>query len=96
MEFARGTLDVDWFPEVGDRGWVLLSSDRRQSRKPDELEALRRSRVRAFYFSNATMTAAEQIRAFTKGLTKVVRAVRKQKPPFVKVIRPSGAVEPLL
>jgi hypothetical protein len=74
---------------------VLLSSDRRQSRKPDELAALKRAKVCAFYFSNATLTAAEQIAAFTKGLAQVVRAVRKQSPPFVKIIRPSGAVKPL-
>ena len=80
---------------MGSRGWVLISSDRRQSRKFDELGALRRARVRAFYFSNATMTSAMQIEAFTKGLGRIARAVRKQTPPFVKIIRPSGNVKPL-
>ena len=88
-------MDVNWLPEVGSRGWVLISSDRRQSRKPDELAALKRAKVRAFYFSNAKLTAAEQIDAFTNGLGQIVRAVRKQTPPFVKIIRPSGAVKPL-
>jgi hypothetical protein len=94
-EFAADAPDVEWLPEVGGRGWVLLSSDRRQSRKPEELTALKRARVRAFYFSNATMTSAEQVDAFKKGLRQIVRAVRKQTPPFVKIIRPSGAVKPL-
>ena len=94
-EFARGAPDVDWLPEVGVRGWVLVSSDRRQSRKRDEMEALKRAKVRAFYFSNATMTSAMQIDAFMKGLGRIVRAVRKQAPPFVKIIRPSGDVKPL-
>jgi hypothetical protein len=94
-EFTPGALDVDWLPEVGSRAWVLISSDRRQSRKRDELAALKRAKVRAFYFSNARMTAAAQIEAFTKGLGQIVRAVRKQTPPFVKIIRPSGAVKPL-
>jgi hypothetical protein len=94
-EFARGAIDVDWLPEVGSRGWVLISSDRRQSRKRDELAALKRAKVRAFYFSTATMTGAAQIEAFTSALGRVVRAVRKQTPPFVKIIRPSGAVKPL-
>jgi hypothetical protein len=92
-EFAQAALDVDWLPEIGRRGWVLVSSDRRQSRKRDELTALRSAKVRAFYFSNATMTSAMQIEAFTKGLGQIVRAVRKQTPPFVKIIRPSGEVK---
>jgi hypothetical protein len=94
-EFAREALDVDWLPQVGSKGWVLISADRRQGRKPDELAALKRARVRAFYFSTGTMTATMQIDAFTKGLGQIVRAVRKQTPPFVKIIRPSGAVKPL-
>jgi hypothetical protein len=94
-EFARGALDVDWLPDVGSRGWVLISSDRRQSRKRDELAVLKRAKVRAFYFSSATMTSATQIEAFRKGLGQIVRALRKQTPPFVKIIRPSGAVKPL-
>lgn len=94
-EFAQGAVDVDWLPTVGQRGWVLVSSDRRQSRKPDELAILRRAKVRAFYFSTATMTAADQIGAFTRALGPVVRAVRKQTPPFVKAIRPGGKVKPI-
>jgi PIN like domain len=95
-EFAREALDVDWLPQVGSRGWVLISADRRQSRKSDELAALKQARVRAFYFSTGTMTATMQIHAFRKGLGQIVRAVRKQTPPFVKIIRPSGAVKPLV
>ncbi len=94
-EFPRGALDVDWLPEVGRRGWVLVSADRRQSKKPDELAALKRAKVRAFYFSNATMTSAMQVEAFTRGLGRVVQTVRKQTPPFVKIIRPSGEIKPL-
>jgi hypothetical protein len=94
-EFKPDAFDVDWLPEVGSRGWVLVSSDRRQSRKPEELAALKRAKVRAFYFSTGQLTAAKQIDAFTKGLGQIVRAVRKQTPPFVKIIRPSGAVKPL-
>ena len=39
--------------------------------------------------------SAAQIDAFTKGLGRIVRAARKQTPPFVKIIRPSGTLTPL-
>ena len=26
--FPQGALDVEWLPEVGRRGWVLLPKDR--------------------------------------------------------------------
>jgi hypothetical protein len=94
-EFLRGAADADWLPEIGIRQWVLVSSDRRQSRKPEELSVLKRAKVRAFYFSTATLSADEQVEAFTKALPQIIRAIRKQQPPFVKIIRPGGKVKPV-
>ncbi|WP_338890130.1 hypothetical protein [Rhodococcus sovatensis] len=34
-----GTLDVDWITEVGQRGWVLVTNDRRLRTRPDEAAA---------------------------------------------------------
>lgn len=32
----RGISDVDWIPIVGDRGWVMITNDRRLRTRPDE------------------------------------------------------------
>ncbi|OBB20745.1 hypothetical protein A5761_04380 [Mycolicibacterium setense] len=32
----RGILDTDWIPIVGDRGWVMITNDRRLRTRPAE------------------------------------------------------------
>jgi hypothetical protein len=34
----RGILDTEWIPIVGDRGWVMITNDRRLRTRPDEAE----------------------------------------------------------
>ncbi len=34
--FAPNTPDVDWLKEVGTRGWIVLTHDRRIGYKPNE------------------------------------------------------------
>jgi hypothetical protein len=44
--FAPDTPDEAWLPEVGRRGWVVLTHDERIRYKPNELSAVMRHGVR--------------------------------------------------
>ena len=46
--FGTGTLDVDWLPEVGARGWILITKDKNIRKRETELRALKQAGVRAF------------------------------------------------
>lgn len=48
-EFPRNTDDVDWLPEIGRRGWVLITHDRSIRTRPAEARALRASVVTAIF-----------------------------------------------
>jgi len=34
----RGVLDSEWIPMVGDRGWIMITNDRRPRTRPVEAE----------------------------------------------------------
>jgi hypothetical protein len=44
-DFAPDTEDIDWLPEVGRKGWVVVTGDRRISNKPPERKALEEANV---------------------------------------------------
>jgi uncharacterized protein with PIN domain len=44
-EFPPNTLDVTWIPEIGRRGWVVITADRGISKKPAERKALEEANV---------------------------------------------------
>jgi PIN like domain len=41
-EFPPNTLDVTWIPEIGRRGWVVITADRGISKKPAERKPSRK------------------------------------------------------
>lgn len=47
--FRIDAHDVDWIPEAGRHGWVVISRDFNQRRGDAEREAMRAHKVRALY-----------------------------------------------
>ncbi len=55
--FAVDTKDVDWIPEAGERGWVVVSRDHNQRRREAEHKALVDHNVKAIYLRQAGQPA---------------------------------------
>ncbi len=50
-DFPASTIDVDWLPEIGRRGWVVVTGDRRISKKPPERNALEEANALAVFMA---------------------------------------------
>jgi hypothetical protein len=69
-----------WLEEVGKRGWIALTHDRRIRYKPNERDAV------------GAAPYPDLARAFLTTLPRIERFLRRHKPPFIaKVYRPSPA-----
>ena len=90
--FTRGTPDADWLPLVGEKGWVLLTTDARIRYRFNEKRAVRSNRVRMFYFSTNNLSGQQMAVALENALPKMLRIFAKQKPPYCAAITRSGDV----
>ena len=90
---ARGSLDVDLFPPLGEAGWVLLTKDKNIRRRQIELRALMRSRVAAFVLTSGDLKGEEQAHVFSEALPAMLRILRKNKPPFMARVTAEANVE---
>jgi hypothetical protein len=90
--FARGTADEVWLQFVAERSWVVVTKDKRNRYNEIERDALRRHRVREFYFGSGNFTGAEMAQALTASLAQMKALVREQNPPLVGSISRSGHV----
>lgn len=91
-EFPRGTLDVDWLPVVGAKGWILITKDERIRKRPIEVRALLGAKVKAFVMTAAgEMTGADQGALIARALRRIVRLAARR-PPFIATITASGQV----
>ena len=90
--FAAGTEDVDWLPEVGRRGWCLLTTDARIRSNYLERESVRDNGVRMFYFPKNNLSGKEMGAAILKALPAITALFLSQTPPFIASISKNGDV----
>ncbi len=90
--FAAGTADVDWLPEVGRRGWCLLTTDARIRTNQLERESVRLHCVRMFYFPKNNLSGKEMGIAISKALSSMLSLALSQPAPFMASIGKNGDV----
>jgi hypothetical protein len=89
--FAPDTADEAWLEEIGKRGWIALTHDRRIRYKPNERDAVMRHGVALLVIVGAA-PFPDLARAFVATLPRIEHFLARQKPPFIaKVYRPSPA-----
>jgi hypothetical protein len=92
QHFSRGTDDDVWLPFVADRAWVVLTKDKRNRYNEFEREAVRRSKVREFYFGRGDFSGPEMAQALMQALPEMRNICRSYNAPVVGSITRSGAI----
>ncbi len=94
-DFPPGTLDVDWIPEVGKRGWVVITGDRGISKKPAERKALEEANVISVFMAKGFTTKPifELVSLFIKWWPDIEHAVERVKPGTSLEVNPNGKVD---
>ncbi len=87
-----GALDVEWLPEVGRRGWIVITKDKRISRNELEIAALRNAGVGAFILSSDNLTGPEIAKALVAAFPKIEAFVRANEKPFIGKFYKDGRV----
>lgn len=90
--FPQGTEDTVWLPEIGRRGWVLLTIDARLRYNRLEQQAILENGVAAFVFTGGA-THQEKAEAFLKARRRILNLLSRQVRPFIAKIHNSGSVE---
>lgn len=81
-----------WLPFVGEKGWVLLTKDKRIRYNELEKAAVRRYKIREFYFSSGNFSGAEMAEMLVAALREMARVFRRYDPPFIASISKAGKV----
>lgn len=93
--FPQNTLDTDWLPEVGRRGWFVVTRDERIRYNPLEKLALLHSGVGAFIMVGKNMTGQLMADCLKKALPKMAEFIRENPRPFIAKIYADGRIHQL-
>jgi hypothetical protein len=90
--FPPEAEDSVWLPEVGRRGWIVLSKDASLRHNHLEVLALLRANAHAFLLASGNLTGAEMAAAFVGAIGQIARIVAKLKPPVIATVSKHGRV----
>ena len=78
--FLQDARDEIWLPEVGKRGWVVLTKDDRIRYRPTERAAVISARVALFVLSSGNLNGEDMAQAFVAALPRMSRVLAKHRP----------------
>ncbi len=84
--FSDDTPDVDWIAEVGSRGWVVLTKDKRIRRNPLEKLAVQVAGIRLFTLTGGNMAGEQMGDIFANNRAAIERLARRKKGPFIATV----------
>ncbi len=90
-EFGEGVPDHEWLPIVGERGWYVITRDKRIRYRPDEISKYRENKVGGFVVRGKKMDACALIENVVRNWRKIKRAAAKTPKPFFFAIPPNGS-----
>lgn len=96
LDHFRGDApDMQWIPEVGRRGWVLITKDQNIRRNPLERTAYQAARVRGSVLTGKDMKALELGTLLVRCLPGMVRRAAGRPGPFLFTISRYGVFQKL-
>ncbi len=88
--FAPDTPDAVWLENVGSRGWIAITHDKRIRYKPNELDAVMRYGL-ALLVVVGKAPFPDLAHAFVATIPSIERFLFEHEPPFIaKIYRPTG------
>lgn len=89
--FDQNTLDEDWLPEVGRKGWIAISRNKDIGRQPNERDAIMRAGTGLLIVVGPNATLPELAHNFVATMHKIEQFVRANPRPLIaRVYRPAA------
>jgi predicted nuclease of predicted toxin-antitoxin system len=91
--FPKNAQDVDWLPQVGERGWVILTKDSSISKNKLERIAVTNANIKMFILASQKLSGEDMANIFLLAIVKMQALVYKNQAPFIAKIYRDGRVE---
>lgn len=89
---SEGILDPEVLKFVGEKGWFLVSRDRKILRRPHERAVIEEMGIGAFFLKDTLNDFCSIVRAIIHNWPEIKRIARTRERPFVFLIRERSVV----
>lgn len=88
--FSEAAADDEWLPEVGRRGWIVITKDKAIRHREAEITALKRAGVAAFVLTAKGLTGPQNGDVLVRALPRMLRFIIGNRPPFIASVSASA------
>lgn len=90
--FPKEALDTEWLPEVGKRGWIVLTKDDMIAKRNLEKLAVVNAKIKMFVLSAKQLSGNEMANVFTKAVLAMQNFAISYPAPFIAKVHRNGDV----
>ena len=91
--FAQTALDIEWIPEIGRRGWIILTKDAAIARNQIERQAITQANLRMFTLASQNLSGREMADSFRLAISDIKEFLNTNPSPFIAKIHRDGTVK---
>lgn len=91
--FLKNAPDVDWIPEIGNRGWIILTKDVRIGKNRIERLAVADACVRMFTLASQSLSGIDMADIFLKAIPEMRKFICDNPAPFIAKVYQGGKVK---
>jgi|SRR6266508_3754265 len=90
-EFNHDAKETEWLPEIGRRGWLVITRDKRIRSRPGERQTLLDAGVGCFILTQKqSLTRWDYLKLLTRALDEMERIFAETERPFVFGVSRTG------
>lgn len=91
--FTDSTKDRVWLKKAGEKGWLVITKDKRIRHRKAEFEMVIKHKVKMFTLTSGNLTGDEMAEVIIKAIPKIHKFLQKNLPPFIATIAKSGSIK---
>ena len=91
--FSQNAPDTEWIPEVGRRGWIVLTKDAKIAKNFLERIAVANSGVKMFILVSQGLSGQEMANIFVEAIEEMRKKIRNNSAPFIAKVYRDGKVK---
>lgn len=93
--FPDKTLDEDWLKVAGNKGWNVITKDKRIRYRRAEFDIVVKHNVKMFTLTSGNLTGNEMANIIEKAIPKIHKFIQTHKSPFIAKVLKSGDIKNL-
>jgi hypothetical protein len=91
--FGKNAPDVDWIPEIGQRGWIILTKDARIGKNRIERLSVADANARMFTLASQSLSGTDMADIFLKAIPEMRKFICENPAPFIAKVYQGGKVK---